>query len=589
MPKKVNKKIKKGEVVSPEKKKRKEKKYMPTRPKYEHQQLTKIVNSYGGIGSVIQTRQGGSLLIEDFMKWPCQTKIMNKNRELYDTYKIKEDRLTSRLKREYFPRISGLFRIPQTECKYGMTRLEEPNSAISASFFPKYFYCPHCRRLKHLDNWQIGNNKGYPVCNCHNYIKKLEQVRFILVSESGNISDIPWLQFLHSTSNQISFQTPLEDTNRNMSYGTAASAESLAAITIHEKDSAGKVIKSKNLGTLPETTFIDQKGVEYKMQLRQSNSIFYIKTVSSIFIPEYVIPIDEQTWIDTTVKNWLEDGVIWNIDKLYERFKDNYQVSKTTENDILKYLTVTENDHEYLEDEYRMRELEYFLNPSEDPQIDPVIDEPLSIKLFMISNLYNIKKLRQTTVQTGYCRMNPEGPIVPIGNRGSLYYPAVEMKGEGILIEFDKDTLKKKINGGSHAFADFVHTFSHIIMKELEFECGYSVSTLKERLYCHFDSQDQPMHLGVMIYALSGSDGSMGGISSLFYNSDILEEKNIYKIIRNAIIRAKDCPNDPICYSEEDSSNRNAASCYACTLIPETSCEQYNKGLNRKLINEVLG
>jgi len=58
-------------------------------------------------------------------------------------------------------------------------------------------------------------------------------------------------------------------------------------------------------------TFIDENGIEYKMQLRQSNSIFYIKTVSSIFIPTYVIPNIEQTWIDDHIESWKEDGIDW--------------------------------------------------------------------------------------------------------------------------------------------------------------------------------------------------------------------------------------------------------------------------------------
>jgi len=60
--------------------------------------------------------------------------------------------------------------------------------------------------------------------------------------------------------------------------------------------------------------------------------------------------------------------------------------------------------------------------------------------------------------------------------------------------------------------------------------------------------------------------------------------KKIEQLIRNAIERAKDCPNDPIC--ENENSNGNVGVCYSCNLIPETSCENFNTGLNRKVLNE---
>ena len=552
--------------------------------KYESQQLSKIVNSYGGIGSIIQTREGGSLLIEDSPNWPIQNRIINNQHGLHDQFQIHEDRLVARLKKEFFPEISSLFRIPQTKCQYGMTKLDDQNSAISANFFPKYFFCPKCRKLKHIKNWQVDERKGYPTCNCKNYIKKLEQVRFVLVSETGKISDVPWEQFLESNGGvTIRFKLSVNG-NKNLTYGTSGTAESLSSIFVYENNGSGTTIKSKNLGNLPEITFIDEEGTNYKMQLRQSNSICFVKTISSIFIPQYYPPINELQWIDHQVSSWKEDNFAWDNDKLFKRFSKALPQSKISLAFIESYLRPVNSDITQNEDEYRKAEFEYFLQPTITNSAELLIDSPLTIDQFSIKSLYNIKKLKQTTVQTGYSRVTPEATVISVGKKNTPYFPAVEMYGEGILFEFDCDMVKKKLNSEQDV-RNFIHTMSHIIMKELEFECGYSVTTLKERLYCHFDDRNLPVKLGVLIYALSGSDGSMGGLSSLFSNSDILEDKNIYKIVQNAIYRARDCPNDPICSTEEDSANSNKASCYACTLIPETSCEKFNKGLDRvKLI-----
>jgi hypothetical protein len=153
------------------------------------------------------------------------------------------------------------------------------------------------------------------------------------------------------------------------------------------------------------------------------------------------------------------------------------------------------------------------------------------------------------------------------GNRDKIkYMPAVISRGEGFFVELDlsriNDNDSKKV---------FTHTFSHLVMKELEFSCGYPLPSMNERLYIlPAEEKDHPEKYGFILYSANGEAGSYGGISTLF------ENKDIEKILNNAIELADDCPNDPICESE-------GASCFACVQIPETACEMFNKDLNRTL------
>ena len=122
-----------------------------------------------------------------------------------------------------------------------------------------------------------------------------------------------------------------------------------------------------------------------------------------------------------------------------------------------------------------------------------------------------------------------------------------------------------------------LHTFSHIIMKELEFTCGYPTASLQERLY-YSDRM-----CGVLIYTADGSEGSMGGLVA--QGSPI----TIEKIIRKAIERAIDCSSDPLCW-EHTNDQLNFAACFSCCMVSETSCEHFNMGLDRKaLVDENLG
>jgi hypothetical protein len=115
-----------------------------------------------------------------------------------------------------------------------------------------------------------------------------------------------------------------------------------------------------------------------------------------------------------------------------------------------------------------------------------------------------------------------------------------------------------------------LHTFSHIIMKELEFSCGYPTASLQERLY-YSDRM-----CGVLIYTADGSEGSMGG---LVWQG---QPRLIERIIKNALTRADECSSDPLCWENEE--QLNLAACFSCCLVSETSCEKQNLGLDRRAL-----
>lgn len=185
------------------------------------------------------------------------------------------------------------------------------------------------------------------------------------------------------------------------------------------------------------------------------------------------------------------------------------------------------------------------------------------------------------------------------------YLPAIESFGEGIFFEFDNNALDKWINSDEliskrvepilNNYSNFdsafnkdidvnpklilIHTFSHLIIKELEYLCGYPSTSIQERLYV----SDNPNMNGVLIYTIAGSEGSYGGLTSL------CDDNKIGKLIQSAIMRAKDCATDPICYhtNGQGVGNLNLSACFSCSLLPETSCELFNSFLDRRLLIDV--
>lgn len=183
-----------------------------------------------------------------------------------------------------------------------------------------------------------------------------------------------------------------------------------------------------------------------------------------------------------------------------------------------------------------------------------------------------------------------------------LALPANQNFGEGLFFALNEDMVQKfcdrmtdltwynvgnytglgqnlvnQMNDYGAAKFYLLHTFSHIIMKELEFTCGYPTASLQERLY-YSDRM-----CGVLIYTADGSEGSMGGLVA--QGSPI----TIEKIIRKAIERAIDCSSDPLCW-EHTNDQLNLAACFSCCMVSETSCEHFNMGLDRRaLVDEQFG
>jgi hypothetical protein len=269
---------------------------------------------------------------------------------------------------------------------------------------------------------------------------------------------------------------------------------------------------------------------------------------------------------------------------------------------------------------YRLDEFNVFINnnipPSEDSKLNfNDIDKSKFTKSSLADKFLKIKQISMlavTSVQLGFGRVKMPTPrlvngkvvydndqIRPIysGNINDVkVLPANQIYGEGLFFAFDSEQIKSwsKLNdlekyyktsleNGSmgeflsnemeiYGRAKFylLHTFSHILMKELEFSCGYPTASLSERLY-YSDEM-----CGVLIYTADGAEGSMGGL--VWQGQPSLIEK----IIISALERTSDCSADPLCW--ENSDGLNKAACFSCSMVSETSCEHGNMGLDRRAL-----
>jgi hypothetical protein len=221
-----------------------------------------------------------------------------------------------------------------------------------------------------------------------------------------------------------------------------------------------------------------------------------------------------------------------------------------------------------------------------------------------------VEKLKETRVFKGFSRINPNNKVgkEELSNKPVTWLPAVEVFGEGIFLKFKDDVVDQWLEEHGENFSRIVnryrvardkrrpgdnprqvnpffvamHTFAHLLIKKLCFDCGYGSSSLRERLYFSDDS-DTRMN-GILIYTSSGdSEGSLGGLVRQGRG------KNLGRLVKNALEEAKWCSADPVCSDIGNSSgqgpdNVNGSACHNCCIVPETSCEEFNMLLDRSTL-----
>jgi len=280
--------------------------------------------------------------------------------------------------------------------------------------------------------------------------------------------------------------------------------------------------------------------------------------------------------------------------------------------------TVEEGDTELLtgDDEWRHPE---FLRIREAPKddfltaTDPGLHRDLQLHL---GRVRSVDVLRETRALRGFTRVRDDVLKLSAGKsllrRRSLppdqdWLPAYVVKGEGVYVELDLAHLAAwEARAEVQARADkitrhygrvasqrglqnrtlssrfvLIHTLGHLLINELVFACGYSSASLRERLYVS-TSPGREM-AGLLIYTAAGdSEGTMGGLVRM------ARPDNLRSVFTSALSDARWCSTDPVCMDAGEKGQGpgscNLAACHGCALLPETSCEEFNRFLDRGLV-----
>ncbi len=228
----------------------------------------------------------------------------------------------------------------------------------------------------------------------------------------------------------------------------------------------------------------------------------------------------------------------------------------------------------------------------------------------LVDQVTLIPRLREVRALTGFRRVSDTAEtLVPVDlSRAKNWLPGVEVWGEGIFIKLSEaavaawegavggslgerfQALTRRANAAGRQSAllatprfILLHTMSHVLMRRLAFDAGYSSTSLRERI---FASGTGTHMAGILIYTADGdSEGSLGGLVRLG------EPSRLLPTLLGAFRDAGWCSADPIC-AETGSQGLyglNGAACHACALVAETSCTYSNTFLDRRLMLNLDG
>ncbi len=574
-----------------------------------------------GVGAIVPFPDDETLMIAGLDMWEYSDP---------SSFRIVDERLSKRLGVKEF-RWPADFRDKSADSEnYGIK--------IPAVRFPTWYYCPFCGSMKkttyystqpHCDAYQWQNGRK---CKPGRKQRKMIPERFIVICSNGHISDFPVAEWIHDDAH------PYDRSTCHIRRSTGGMSSSLAGVTYRCTCGAYRSMKSAmSSGMLEKMGYKchgskpwlgieesdDACNGSLRVVLRGATNVWFSDTRSSIRIPtQYkeadrkIVAIVDQRY--DNVKNHRVDGKLdrgfieilaemFNVDgeKLYRAFveKDNSMEA------------IPEASSEMSEEEYRVAEYQALINTcGSDGQDFRSINYPLTEYDSSIRDYFKsislVPRLKETRALVGFSRLTPQIVSVEESKKtlqlGNLnWLPAIEVYGEGIFFEFDEERLKqwaelpevqrRAISMGEAYKKSFfrrwdkgnlrpeyvlIHTFAHLLINQLSYECGYGSSSIRERIYC--EQNDNQFHMnGVLIYTASGdSEGSLGGLVRQGKQGRI--EDTIISALKNALW----CSSDPVCIQSpgQGPDSCNLAACHNCAILPETCCETGNRLLDRGML-----
>ncbi len=425
--------------------------------------LNKVTHSVRAAQAVLQYSVGAMV---DF---PDQTLITAAPETWSETQRIYDDRFAKALGVDYFA-------LP---------------TKISYSRFPEWYFCPKCRKFEPIGKWITEYQKRtkqkslefdpymtkHMQCmDCH---QDLVVARIVTVCEHGHINDFPWVKWVHKQSKKpicgnpsLSFKTGASGTEGLEGLSISCSCGAFTTLKgAFEKDCFEKLDKDAEEeifrceGGHPHK-HIKEKCICYPRTVqRGSSSVYFPVLYSSLVIPPYADKLNARieksgTFADCEATlSKLPDMRVMILEMHFSKWvgeiAQEIGAPRASVEAVLrrKWLDESDTEIDVTSVKYRAEEYEALNGEISTPSgslgdfsREGIRKELFQDKLPHIKAVSLIDKVRVVNALIGFSRINPvsgkdDDGFVHIKEPETRWYPAYEVRGEGIFIEFEQSDI----------------------------------------------------------------------------------------------------------------------------------------------------
>ncbi len=550
---------------------------------------------------------------------------------------VEESRLLNVVRRVLGPQVKNLKLPPVVLDDDENPFTAEAHNGVPVRPFPRWLRCVRCGMLADCDSglFKLKSNPYRPEqthfvhTNCEKG-KNSDAVptRFLLACRNGHLDDFPWHWFVHSGPSTCKgrlqfFESGASLQTENLWVKCSDCGRSQSLVYAFGKDAQRNLPGCRGRHPHHDTCQCGCKEETRAIILGATNT-WFPSTVSVLAIPTEKNPLEQIItggWealrdlasieeLTGALKFAIHNDNLKGIDKFsVAEIWDAIQAKRQgTETEIV----VTDTD---------IKTPEWNILTAKEPLTDwPFfmsrrVEVPSHYRN-QIADVLLLERLREVNALLGFTRIeSPDDTVDPkdrprtatLSKGRPDWVPVNEVHGEGIFLRFSEhailswakrpsvgkrnDRLKKAHAAWrvarnlepnqSYPGIRFVllHTFAHLLIRELALDCGYNAASIRERIYGYREMA------GVLLYtAAADSDGTLGGLV------DLGKPENMNRLIGQALHRAHVCSSDPLCCEHDPliDSSLHLASCHACTFVSETSCESGNRYLDRALLVETF-
>ena len=509
---------------------------------------------------------------------------------------------------------------------------------IPSYIFPRYQVCPICKTISRVDEGFVKYDPKTQelTCNAPN-CKGLGKGKrravtipapFIVACPGGHIDDFPWREYVHQGPSQCRLRMKFYSEGR-----TGSVSDLMVECDCGVKRNMTAAFGEQKYQTLGPCTRrrpwlgpnnIDDNPCRHANRVealqRGATNIWFPVTRSALAVKDSATPIGyalsqcdphQLSRIDSpsTLEHFVNierrlQG--FEVEEIWQALLNMRGEIQTDQTDLHwpEWLAFRDDPRKTCDKN------EFYLEKGEVP----------SLYSSRIARIVGVRKLLEVRALLGFTRIDQssssivnDGPLsdlAPIYREQQNWLPAVEVRGEGIFIELNEDAValweaKQEVKDRAAAMAEkyaewqrqkganpsnfpgaryiLLHSFAHTMIRQLALDCGYSASSVRERIYSSTD-EDRKM-CGVLLYTASAdSEGSLGGLV------DLATPNRFPDLINSALNAATHCSSDPLCADHQPDihASINGAACHSCLFVSETSCESFNLFLDRSVIANTI-